>query len=452
MSRVQGIACLSWGLMGFFIPFSSALTILFSYVAVFITVVAVRKEKWVSLLSRNRIVIAVLLWFGWICLSSLWSVAPSNELFEGIFKYRKLLIAIVIFVCLHYSGVSYEYILRFFTAGVFICVVGTYASRFGLIEVLLGPGQDNGGWTLGPPGQSAWFSIGGPENPTFGRNHITQGTFFVIASAICFGMAGKSLFEQSKLSVKALIFILLAFIFLEAVFFLQGRTGYFLAVILAVFVVVASFYHFGVRAGFLMIVSLSILASLGVRSNSHFFERANLAISSTADALAGKDAIDQGVRIKYWHAGLKVLGDSPLVGVGVGSFSEIYDRIASTEGGGPQKRAQPHSEFILALVHGGIVGLLLMLSVFLVAFRSLIYCPNLFGRTLLIGLLLIFMAMMTINSVIWDLAEGHFFAILLGAVATTCRLTSMNKSPTPGQGGNSTLLRKIPDYQRGDQV
>jgi len=86
------------------------------------------------------------------------------------------------------------------------------------------------------------------------------------------------------------------------------------------------------------------------------------------------ESIVDNIRIKFIASGMQMLGDSPIVGYGVGGFaanSPQYMNIVS--------RAAPHNDFVDFLVAGGITLLAILLFIFglvlLAAMKRAKHCP-----------------------------------------------------------------------------
>ena len=64
-------------------------------------------------------------------------------------------------------------------------------------------------------------------------------------------------------------------------------------------------------------------------------------------------------RLDYWKLSLEIIKDNPVIGVGMGGFSS-YHKV----------EVYPHNIMLEFAVEGGVVGLLVLCSLFVVIFQS----------------------------------------------------------------------------------
>lgn len=413
--RLNHVALWCWGLMLTALPFSTALALLFSAFGAVFSLFGLRREPLVAVV-RSPIALCALLLFGWLALSSLWAVAPREELIEGVWKYRKLIFVILVATSLVVCRKNPGFLINFFLAGCAIVALGSLASRFGLMEYVLGPPAATGGWPIGGTPQKSWLYIGGPNNPTFGRNHITQGAFLVFASMFAVGRGWPALLGQSKSPVQGLTWSLLAVFYLVPVFLIQGRSGYLLALLGGIFWVV--FGLFKLRGWSRFLAPLLVIAVLGalVYSSPYFFKRSYQAVDDVVRYSQTGEQTSQGERIRFWRAGLTLAAERPLIGYGAGGYAQAYSELKSEPESLRSSRSQPHSEYVIVLVQGGVVGFALLVFIAILSMRSVSRTLDSQEEAAIFGVALLFWIYASFNSAIWDLGEGHFFGILLSLI------------------------------------
>lgn len=427
--RLNYIAVWLWGLMLMVLPFSTALALTFSALAAFFSLIGIRREPLGEVL-RSPIAIIALALFSWLSLSSVWSVAPRAELIEGIWKYRKLLFVILVATSLLVCQKNHRFLINFFLIGCGIVALGTLSSRFGVLEHFLGPPASSLGWPIGGTTNRSWFQIGGPENPTFGRNHITQGAFLAFASMISFGRALTSVVDSPRISPKNIFWWCAALIFMTCLFSIQGRSGYLIGtlgiamwVIWALRCVRANLRNISIAMG-VTVLSLAIFTS------PHFLTRTSAAVDEVIQySIEGKQT-SQGQRILFWRAGLSLAKERPILGYGVGGYSQAFSELENAPINLRISRSQPHSEYIIQLVQGGAIAVLLF-GFFL--YYSLIAAMKFHSSTppYLSIIIILFAIYVGFNSGIWDLAEGHFWAVLMGGLIGS--ITQQNRHLSVGQ-------------------
>jgi O-antigen ligase len=77
-------------------------------------------------------------------------------------------------------------------------------------------------------------------------------------------------------------------------------------------------------------------------------------------------------RAHFWRGTLEMIKDHPLLGVGLGAFSDAYPRYDT--GGGTYRLEQAHNDYLQILsdagLVGGLLGLVFVAALFRVAFRQ----------------------------------------------------------------------------------
>lgn len=412
------IAFWSWCAMLFCIPFSTALGLLFTATAVISGLVGYSFQSFKTAIWQPAIALCIAL-FAWLTISMLWSVAPKAEMLEAWSKYRKLLYPALALMVLYNLRKSPRAMVFSFLAGTGLVALVSLASAYGLLQVLLGPPEVAGGWYVGP----GWLFIGGPDNPTFGRNHITQSAFLAFASMLALGYAWRMAASGGRMA-SVLIWSSLATLLLQPIFLLQSRTGYLLVAALIVFWAYVVISHVPSRRWASVLLPGGAVFALMIATSPHILPRTSLMANSIQQYVEKKAPIDSGVRLEFWTAGLEIFSNRPYGGVGVGGYAEAYSLL----GVGPdwlrKSRPQPHSEIVLMAVQGGLVALILFVAIFIAClwhvWKRKAFCPGSFG------IILLFFLDAAVNSVIWDLAEGHLFLILVVAA-----ILPINPLPPP---------------------
>lgn len=397
--RAHEIALWAWGFMLLVLPFSTALALLFSAMGAVLSVLGLRGQLIVQALSRPVVLLALLL-FAWLMLSALWSVAPRDELLEGAWKYRKLVFVFLVAASVIACQKGPEFLINFFLVGCGVVALGSLMSRFGILELILGPSPlKEGGWPIGGSIERYWLRIGGPDNPTFGRNHISQGFFLTIAAGFSLARVRWRDIGGERFRIP-FFWLAIALTFLVVVFSLQGRTGYFLSAVLICLWVVWAVVHLRGRALKVTIATISIIFTVVVLQSTQLKIR-------TEQAFNG----DQSVRMDFWKEGGRIWIESPIYGHGIGSYAEIYGNNNLNEKWIRDSRAQPHSEIVILAVQGGGVAVLLFFTILILSMRCG-YDYRKFGTSGYAIVLFLVVLNSGFNSTIWDMSEGHFLVAI----------------------------------------
>ena len=157
---------------------------------------------------------------------------------------------------------------------------------------------------------------------------------------------------------------------LNVFFVMSGRTGYLvmlLAISLAVFwqlprLVSKKWRLLAVISPLLIAISLA-LVSTKFQTRMLEIKRDVLAYSQE-----GRFNSSQGQRLDYWIASIKATADKPLLGSGVGSWRGSYFQHGGVDN--INFTTNPHQQYLLWSVESGLIGLLLLLAIFVAAYRD----------------------------------------------------------------------------------
>jgi len=394
------IAIVAWCCVAFVLPFSTALTLSFSLLAVIMSLLCLTKVT-LEYLLRDKLVWLLLGLFAWILLSVLWTIAPSTEVIEAISKYRKLLLPLLVALPFLYLRISADKLLRWFLYGNLIVAFIAYAAflgAFGGGEVHLG-----------------FFRIGPSEEPLVGRNRITQGAFYIFAALLVFcSFRGRKL---SKILLNYGLFVALMFL---PIFLLSGRTGYVLFTVAGLIGLGYFCYKRFWRELCVLLVAV-IAGWVLLKANPHYSSRV-VTMGNEIEAI-GANATPSGgldIRFHFYKVGIVESIKNPITGSGAGSYAEVYSRSSLGLDRFADDRIQPHSEVILQLVQGGMVALVLYCIIAIVSVTRSFRSPCRFPAFPM--LMAAFFVGSSFNSYVWDLAEGHLFSLLLGYLVAKSNL------------------------------
>ncbi len=381
------VSIISWCCLAFVLPFSTALSLFFSFVATLASALLITKDSLAKTL-RHPICLSAMALFAWLALTIVWSTAPGEEILEGISKYRKLLIPFFValpFVVLNRDPNS---LLRSFVYGNIVVAIVASAAWGGVFG--------SQGLNLG------FFNIGGSSEPIVGRNRITQGAFYIFAALLIYSSV---LVDQKRRNLQYALMALLAILALVA---LSGRTGYLVFIVAVTSLALIRFYsrEFGHAFRILLIPGLLFVAAIFL-SNHMSTRLVQVSSELISDQVGGVSA-----RLHWYKVGLDIFLDNPIFGSGVASYAQGYSESLLQLPQYQGARIQPHSELVLQAVQGGSVGLMLYLSLIWVSLSAGYRQDKKSGVYAVV--LICFFAGAAINSYIWDLAEGHFLALFLG--------------------------------------
>ena len=146
---------------------------------------------------------------------------------------------------------------------------------------------------------------------------------------------------------------------------LSASRGGLLTTLVALLIIPATLPRLGIVRGVAVTMLFAVLAVGALEYLPRAFpalERNVERLMSTSEELQGGSFTG---RTYIWSAGLEVLRDSPVVGVGVGGFNHATYLIRG--------RAQsPHNAFLSVAVGSGLIGLVLYLALFVIALAGIL--------------------------------------------------------------------------------
>jgi O-antigen ligase len=122
-----------------------------------------------------------------------------------------------------------------------------------------------------------------------------------------------------------------------------------------------------------------------------------------------------GLRLEFLTNTLRLIKASPIVGYGTGSFRYIYNQRFPLVGPDNNQLSvhNPHNQYILTTVELGLIGLLVLLSMFIVMLSECRFLPTL-EKHLAQGAIFTIMVGCLVNSWLMDFTSMHYFVYFLG--------------------------------------
>ncbi len=338
---------------------------------------------------KNPAVSGALLLLCWMVLSLLWSHASIQNTLAGIWKYRKLLY-VPLMVMLFADAVWRERAIKAWLAAAVVLML------YSLIRLLPDPIGD------GHMGVH-------PALPLSTYSYISLG--FVLIPALTLGLAwmqrAKSSSEKALGALIALLTV--AFVVLAQ----QGRTTYVTLTALVIFFVLTQLKS---KHKWLAMAALLIgAASVGTFSTK-VQNRVNEVIADSRVEQTTETISSSGLRIGFWRTTADIVKNNPVLGTGMGSWSDEYRKYVVSTPNTPKISVlggNPHQEYLLMASQLGLVGLVLFLAWLT---RSIFASKHLpvNDRVAAQSLLIAFIVSCFFNSTLFDSATGHFYCIGLG--------------------------------------
>ncbi len=342
--------------------------------------------KWQAA-RQNPAALAALVLFALLALGTAYGAAPPAPAAAQLSKYQDLLL-VPMLVAVFGEPRFRRYAVWAFLAGMLITLALSYLIGLGLF----------------PDG----IFRGTREDPTVFRLHVTQNFFMAYAA---FALACLARDEVNK-ARRGLLYALAFLALFNAVFMVQGRTGYLVAGLLLVFFL---FERAGWKNLAIGLLALVLLAGGAFYGSTPFRDAVNRGLTEYSQWHPDQPAdTSVGWRLEFYTNTLRMIQERPLTGVGTGGFSMAYgERVKGT---GRIDPGHPHSEYLLMAAQLGIFGLAGFVGLLVTHWRVARRVSPPLDRSLASGLVLAMALGCLFNTLLLDHSEGLFYCWLIGVL------------------------------------
>lgn len=349
---------------------------------------------------------AVLVALAAFSLSLLWTTADAADSAGSIAKYGKLLTILLIPLLLK-SKQEVIYAVTVFVVAQLFLVSSSWLLFLGVRL----------------PWATSQMAIS--EFAVF-STYLDQGVMSATTAAVCWHLRGLAPGRFGKLVFAATGLLCIA----NVLFVLAGRSGH---VVVIVLLSLAVMWELPKRYRWTVVVFPVVLLACAV-SLSPKVQKRILLMKAEVQAFNFDQGLDitrassSGLRLHFWHRSVQSIAEKPVLGSGVGSWSNEFDRIeniykpASVK---VNKRGNPHQEYLLWGVQLGVPGILLFFGFLAAVFLDTMKLDKagaLAARSVLAALAVNCL----FNSAIYDALIGDFFCVALGLMLA---LAAHDKKP-----------------------
>jgi len=353
-----------------------ALTNLFEFILLLLFIFNPTLRKLGLNAIRDPRVFWVFVFWAWVGLSGIWSIAPSEEIFLDWWSWRKLLLVPMCFALFQTDsdkrvliqvGLSILGLWLFISWFVYFDIINVGRSAIGIIE-----------------------------------NHATQGVMFA------FGAVGSTLLglHTSPSKLRVILFLLAISFILNLLIVTTGRSGY-----LALFAMASTAIFFYLRSrSWLVLGLLSILIATIIFSFDKPRGRIFLGFEEIVAEITNQEAPSSslGMRVNLWNHTTAVIEENWVLGTGAGAFKYFYaDQVVGLESWRSIVADDPHQQYMHIWAEYGLVGLIFFLTAIGAWIRYLVISVDL-DVFVILGLSVLIATM--VNS----LFNGHFSAFVEG--------------------------------------
>jgi O-antigen ligase len=346
-----------------------------------------RSDQQLEKTGLVRLILAIL---GLFALSLLWTEADSSTGLMAFFKHGKLL-EIVLLISLIHSRREALLALGVFLAGQAFFVLSSWLMIAGYRVP----------WATSlvvPHYQHVVYS-----------SYLDQTLIFSASAAIFWHLRSywpKLTWLSSTLALLAVVNIL---------FFQDGKTGYVAA--LAV-LTLAVMWQIPTKWRMLSVLiaplALGLIAYAG--SAKVQYKVAQVMNDSQNYSQLGNNESSSGFRLHAWKRSLQAIAEQPLIGHGVGSWTQVIKRIEGKNADkifGTDGASNPHQEYLLWGVELGLIGILLMLTWLVLMVRQALQF-DMPAKQATVSVVAVMLIACLFNSSLYDALIGDFFCVALG--------------------------------------
>lgn len=379
-------------LLGFSIPVSTALDGLLVALVILAWLVAAPVCLRESLRSYARVkpALIALLLFGALLMSCTYSPASWKEAWPAASKYLDLAL-IPVFIWLAAPRIRYWALLGYLS-GIVLNLLVSYGTAAGV-----------------------WDSIPGlhtlPHYPVGFRLSVTH-NLLVSLGAFLLLLLARELRTSSPRAALLALGLALACIY-NVLFIVIGRTGWIvLAALLVYFALTVVRSRRGALVAVLALTALFASAYLG--SGSFSTRLQDIASDLTRWKPGAEDGTSVGQRIGYYRTTLEIIREHPFAGVGAGGYARAYEeKVRDTAA---PATVNPHNDYLMLAAQAGLGAFLLLIALYVVAWRDARTLRTPLERDLVRGLVLAMAIAGVFNSALMDHVEGLLFAWGIGVL------------------------------------
>jgi O-antigen ligase len=327
-------------------------------------------------------------------ISLLWTTAQPNESLGSLAKYGKLL-TIILLTCMLKNRQEVLFALIAFIAAQIFLVLSSWMLYFGM------------------PVPWATSRMAASQFAVF-STYLDQAIMSATAAAVCWHLRSLAPGRYGRFIAISIALLCL----FNVLFVLIGRSGHIVAISLLSLAVMWELpRRFRWLVVTLPLIFLLIFSALSQKVQSRIeMVKNEVAAFSINEGTNLSSGTSSGIRLHFWYRAVQSIKESPLVGSGVGSWSNEYNRLerkVKPEGLMVGERGNPHQEYLMWGVQLGVPGILLLLALMMSIMKDTLSMETHTARATQSCLLALAVSCL-FNSSLYDAQIGDFFCVVLG--------------------------------------
>lgn len=341
----------------------------------------------------------------WMTLSALWTSASPAEVGTAWVRHARLLVLPVTLLLLGSRQDAHK-VLRYLVLAQILVVIGSCLLFLGV--------------PLPTTDQNLPF-----EKGILFSSHLEQPVMSTLMLIVVWHL--HSVLAPTVRSWVVWVLVLLTLV--NVLFLITGGSG-FIAMLLAIAMTI---WLSAKRRWRLWGMLAFVLFALGVGLTSAPVQtRLSAAAQNISKYAKGSIGNPEAFRLDYWHHSVRALLEKPMIGHGIGSWKTQYVRSGGTDNDPP---SNPHNQYLLWAVEGGLIGMALMVAILVALYRDANQLEPPAKRALL-STLAIVVVLSFFNCPFFGAGMGEFLLLLLSALLAAGRQEDLQ--PTGQQAPLST--------------
>lgn len=355
------------------------------------------------LLRENNTLLLPLALFAWLAMGTLHGDSPLRNAWAHMWKYADLLF-IPLFALAFQRPETRAQALHAFAGAMGVTLILSCLLHFSLLPKM--PFMTNDG-----------------ISPTVFKLKITHNILMAFAAYLFIWLARAA----DDVRLRIVYYVLAALAAINILLMVQGATGY---VILAVLGILWLCERMGSRTmgiSAVVLLGMSIALMLVPNTLQRRVVQVQQEIQLWRSGNPAAEATSTGQRLEYYSNTLAMIKDHPLLGVGTGGFPKAYAQ--QVKGTGKQETHNPHNEFLNVTAQVGIGGLVLLIAMFWMQWRSAGRLATPMEQSLMRAMVLTMVSGCLFNSLLLDHTEGLFYAWMSGLLYGGLKYAPSDKPP-----------------------
>ena len=338
-------------------------------------------------LKNNKLLYPVLL-FGLLAVGTLYGESPRSTALSYLWKYSDLLF-IHVLAMVFQQREARVHALHAFAITIAIILLISCLIRLGIFP-------------LSP------LITGTLDEPTVFKLRITHG-MLVAFGAFLFAWLGMT---ATRLSLRIVWFGFAVLAVINVLLLTKSATAY---LMLGLLIVLFGWERTGWKGIAIAATAVIVIVVSQMMVPSAFRARIYTIQKEIPLWLSGDvRAVDTsaGQRLEFYKNTVDIIAAHPLTGVGTGGLPQAYAQ--QVKGTGKPETHNPHNEFLNITAQIGIAGLLVLIAMFWMQWRTARQLATPMEQALARGLVLTLVSGCLVNSLLLDHAEGLFYAWMSG--------------------------------------